>query len=191
MKTIFRLYSLFVLFYLFGCAHEEESSQIQTTTQIKKSSLPTNDRNFSGCQDKEMECEYAVAPVMCKLHIEATERENADTIYAWAENPCEGRKKINELLCERKILGNIKANLDCIPDSTEGMCPITAVPDCDKNLSEPTECTMTSYNDAPVGKEFQIAAKGSNKCFALYQLQIKACQQNLNPNLITNIECHK
>ena len=97
------------------------------------------------------------------------------------------RKNLNISSCLKNIPPLKLTEISCIPDPSEGECPVK-IKKCEttRNFSV---CYAKTYGGRDINIDKIPIFWGKNKCHAFNKLMVYACQQNLRPSKMSDIQC--
>ncbi len=108
-------------------------------------------------------------------------------LQAWGPTPCLAARALNDLACKEKLDGKQIGDIGCSPDPSGGRCPVP-VTSCPESI-KPSRCTARNYEQNELAWDQRPTAWARNECEARNKLNTIACQQGLNPESLTKIEC--
>jgi hypothetical protein len=187
--------SMSVAAFQWSCAvHHTERGQIAESRVVSQSPGPvgaseeTLDPGL--CDAGARVCGKELSPVHCKIPAAqaVSDKPGSEFIHGWGNNECLAKQAVVAQACELKLESRSLKQILCTPDPSEGRCPPETV-FCTADF-DPMECKLVKYDNQEVG-EMKLVSSGSNRCVALQGLALSACQNNLDPNKLTEVNCSK
>lgn len=108
-------------------------------------------------------------------------------VYGWGSSLCEAKRAVAKAACDQGKDFSKLADLSCSPDASFGKCPVPP-PKCPKE-GKPTKCLAQKYQGEELSWELRPTAWGRNECETRYLVQVRACEQGLEPQELSQISC--
>ncbi len=132
------------------------------------------DPSYGKCPPARPKCSTETKPNKCfATKYQGNELSWEQRPTAWGSNECEALYLIQVFACENGLDPEDLQNTVCADDLFPGQCP-PALPTCDLDQREPTECVLSSVGSMVLKKPWR--AIGTSACEARYRLEELICR---------------
>ena len=168
---------------LMACTTDPSTSEEKVSDPLKQVVAPYTPEQIAACRQQWQgePCDSTqTAPTFCYAQL------GGSWVAARGGNPCLAKRDLQLKACTH-LSTTYALPMDCKPDSSEGHCP-PGPPACTPT-GEAAECVAYSYDGVEVKNPGQLKGAGNNSCRARFRLEEVACNRNLNPRKLGNIQC--
>lgn len=140
------------------------------------------------CPVQALACTSVHDPVVCTAtHYGDQTLPAGLQVMAWGDNPCKGQLALARDACTKALAPSLLTHAQCVPDPSNGQCPPRATA-CPSEV-KPTVCTAKGYGGSNLPAGQVLKASGTNACTAELALKHLACQKNLDPTALGQVDC--